>query len=91
MNHSTGPKESSEDGSVTQFPSRLHVVEMSAGDAIASVAVALISYVLLPENTAKFLAWYLATTDDNTMTNRDLIADLTAVREALGHMGYEFP
>lgn len=92
MNHSTGHSESSPGGFRPPTPPRLHVVEMNAGDAIASIAISLIDYVLRSDIQQRhFLDWFNAHTNGPELTYRDLMEDLTKVRDVLREMGYDYP
>jgi hypothetical protein len=84
VSQSISASEPSRDGS----PPRSNLVQVSAGDAIASVTVALIGFALL--NSKAFLEWFNAW-GNNDLTERDLIEDLTQVRETLKDMGYVWP
>lgn len=90
VNPSTSASESSHSGPsarVSQFP-RENLVTVNAGDAIASVCASLIGFALL--NSDAFHEWFQTHTEE-TISENDLVEDLTNVRETLKDMGYVWP
>jgi hypothetical protein len=90
VNQSTNPSESSPDGFRPPSPPRLHVVEMGAGDAIASIAVSLITFILRPKTFDEFVEWFQEFSL-HPVTKHEIAEDLTDVRETLKDMGYSWP